>query len=298
MSDPSLNHIDWNSAVQAGLALLGALVGGGCAVIGVHLTNRSNQRNLALQLQHDEARRKREYELSVRRDVYLEAAQTIAAGINAISRFTDLEMAHGDVVKEFDERASSLARVHIVATEKTAARLTALATRLGEAYISLNTQRAKLVNYRREVAEQLDLMRTCASSRDRHLELMKQLNLSGVRDDQRMGYLQKAFDFDNERSMRAAEKHDEIMNRLRPKHIEFVRACLAEQAVLRLTLLPLLEAVREELDMPIDLALYAKAMPQDPAFSERQLVDLFHAGDEPDLKPEANANPQREKNLV
>jgi hypothetical protein len=280
MPDPSLNPFDWNSLAQAGIALLGVLVGAAFTVIGVHLTNRSNQRNLQLQLEHDEAKRRREYELSVRRDVYLEAAQTIAAGINAISKFAHLELDHSDVVKEFEERSSSLARVHIVATEKTAAKLTVLSTRLGAAFIRLNTERAALQTFKRRMNEETDVRRGHNVSRDQHLELMKQLNLSGERNDQRMEYLQRAFSFDQDNALQAAIRHDEILDQLRPRHIEFVKACLAEQAVLRMTLLPLIEAVREELEMPIDVALYAKAMPQDPAFTDQQLVDLFNAGDE------------------
>ncbi len=101
--------------------------------------------------------------------------------------------------------------------------------------------------------------------------------------------MDRQFSFDNEKAREAALRHDEILDQLRPRHIEFVKACLAEQAVLRLTLLPLLEAIREELEMPIDIAKYAKAMPQGPVFTDHQLHKLFHAADEPGVDSQSVA---------
>ena len=268
------------SAVAAGAdTLVGVILGAIFTIVGVFLTNRANQENLKLQLAHDESKRRREYELAVRRDVYLQAAEGIAAALNSIAGPCQLDAEYSEIMEGFQSRSAQIARVHIVATEKTALAMTELMTRLAQSLMQLNTERAALVVLRSRMRSRVEQMRRHNAARDQYLELMKQENLAGSKDQARWEHIQRGFDFEQEQANKASDEHDEILDQLRPRHIAFVQQCLAEVSLLRLRLLPLIESVRRELDMPIDINLYAKAMPKDPPFTEEQLHNLFHAGD-------------------
>jgi hypothetical protein len=58
----------------------GILIGSMFTMAGVWLTNRGNLTNLRQQLAHDREQKKTEYELSIRRDVYLGVALSVSEG--------------------------------------------------------------------------------------------------------------------------------------------------------------------------------------------------------------------------
>ena len=279
MPDPSFLQSAAAAVADKADTLVGAILGAMFTIIGVLLTNRANQSNLKLQLAHDEAKHKREYELAVRRDVYLQAAEGIAAALNSMIGLCQLDVEYSKVMEGFESRSAQIARIHIVATEKTALLMTELMTSLGQSLIQLNTERAALVVLRSRMRTQIERMNRHNAARDQYLELMKQENFAGSKDAARWEHIQSSFNFEQEQANNSADEHDEILSQLRPRHIAFVQQCMSEQSVLRLRLLPLIESVRQELDMPINIALYAQAMPKDPPFTEEQLQNLFHAGD-------------------
>ena len=70
--------IEWLSRVPA--TFWGVVAGSFFSLGGVWLSNRNSARNLKAQLDHDRATRAKEREMSMRKDIYLAAAETIAAG--------------------------------------------------------------------------------------------------------------------------------------------------------------------------------------------------------------------------
>lgn len=89
----------------------GVVIGSFFSLGGVFLTNRSNDRRLRAQLAHDREIRSRERELSLRKDIYMSAAEAISAGLNAIARFSDLEVPHNQVAAFYLEKSSSIAKI-------------------------------------------------------------------------------------------------------------------------------------------------------------------------------------------
>lgn len=278
MTDPGFLQSAINSVSEGADTLVAAVLGALFTVIGVSLTNRANQKNLETQLAHQEASRKREYELGVRRDVYLQAAEGIAAGMNSLVGLCQLDVDYSEIMEGFENRSAQIARVHIVASEKTALLMTELMTRLGQSLIRLNTERLALIALRARMNAQVARMDRHNAARDQCIELMRQENLAGNLDEARWKRIQSLLETEQKHASLAADAHDEILDQLRPRHIAFVQACLTEQAELRLQLIPLIESVRQELDMPIDVNLYAQALPKGLPFTKEQLEDLYHAG--------------------
>ena len=96
----------------------GVIIGAFFSLSGVALTNRANDRRLHAQLAHDRQIKDRERELTLRKDVYLAAAEAISAGLMTVGRFADLEIPHDKLTEIYLEKSPAIAKVHVIAREK------------------------------------------------------------------------------------------------------------------------------------------------------------------------------------
>lgn len=255
--------------------LVGIVIGSLFTLTGVVLTNRSNLKNLRLQLAHDRGEKARERSLSLRRDVYLGAAEAISAALNTVVRYPDLSLDHAQLMADYRDRSSQIAKIHVIASESTALQLMAFMSELGKVYLRLNIERAGLIKIRSQMQSLMEQMHRHNAGRDQNLELMKRFNIEGVMDQRRMEILKSAFNFEQQQATIAAEEHDRLLEALRPKHLAFVELCQTEERRLAAMLLPVIAGVREELEHPIDVDVYAKVFDGAPVVTREDLEMLF-----------------------
>lgn len=264
---------DWMQSLPD--TLVGIVIGSMFTLAGVVLTNRSNLKNLKLQLVHDRGEKARERSLSLRRDVYLGAAEAISAALNTVVRYPDLSLDHAQLMADYRDRSSHIAKIHVIAKESTALQLMAFMRELGAVYLRLNIERAELIKIRSQMQSLMEQMHRHNSGRDQYLELMKRFNIEGVMDQRRMEVLKSGFDFEQQQATRAADEHDRLLETLRPKHLGFVELCQTEERRLAAMLLPVIAGVREELEHPIDVDVYAKVFDGAPIATRQDLETLF-----------------------
>lgn len=255
--------------------LVGVVIGSVFTLAGVVLTNRTNLKNLRIQLQHDHDQKARERSLSLRRDVFLGAAEAISSALNTVVRYPDLSLDHAQLMADYRDKSAQIAKIHVIARESTALQLMAFMRELGSVYLKLNINRAELIKIRSQMRSLEDQMHRHSASRDQYLELMKRLNIEGVIDKRKMNALEFNFKFEQEQATRVAEAHDNLLEVLRPKHLEFVERCQAEERRLAAMLLPVIAGVREELEHPIDVDVYAKVFDGAPIATRQDLEALF-----------------------
>lgn len=255
--------------------LVGVVIGSIFTLAGIVLTNRTNLKNLRLQLDHDREQKAKERALSMRRDVYLSAAEAISAAMNTVVRYGDLSLDQATLMADCRAKSDQIAKVHVIATEATALRFVAFMRELGAVFVKLNIQRAQLLTTRARMQSLLEQMHRHNAARDNYLELMKQFNVDGTMDDRRMGVLERGFQFEQDAASKAASDHDTLLEELRPQHLAFVELCQQENARLSSMLLPVVESVRSELEQPIDVALYAKVFCGAPVATRQDLEALF-----------------------
>jgi len=166
---------------------------------GVVITNRANDRRLRAQLVNDRELRNRERELSLRKDVYLGAAEAISAGLTAIGRFANLDLPNDKITEVYLEKASSIAKIHVIAKEETVKSVVDFVNELGTAYLRLFAMRYPLVIDKNQLAILDKQIESFANERDRMIELMKQFNLEGNTDKRRWEVIQNNFKFEQER---------------------------------------------------------------------------------------------------
>lgn len=275
--DTFLYHIDrmWLWISSWSDTFSGVVIGAIFTLAGVVLTNRTNLKNLRIQLAHDREQRAKERSLSMRREIYLSAAEAIAAAMNTVVRYGDLSLDQNALTAEFRAKSDQISKIHVVASEVTALRFIAFMRDLGATFIKLNIQRAELVATRASMQTLLERIKGHNASRDHYLELMKQFNVEGTMDERRMSVLQNGFKFEQDAAMKAAVEHDTLLEELRPKHLAFVELCQSENIRLSKSLLPLIESVRCELENPIDVNLYAKVFEGAPVATRKDLEALF-----------------------
>jgi hypothetical protein len=184
----------------------GVVIGSFFSLGGIVMANRANDRRLREQLKHDREMRNRDRELSLRKDVYLSAAEAVSAGITAIGRFADLEIPNNKLTEAYIDKSPAIAKVHVIANERTAEALTNLLGELNAAYLRLFAKRYPLVAQKNQISLLQQLMNSFSQERDRMLELMKQFNLDGVTDQRRWEVIDGSFKFEQSRITEASKQ--------------------------------------------------------------------------------------------
>lgn len=238
----------------------GVVIGSVFTLVGVIATNWHAGLRLKIQLAHERELKGKERELSVRKEIYLSATEAIAEGMNSIMRFPDLEISPEKLTQRFNEKAAAMAKVHVIAREKTVQRFVAFTTEFNAVVLRLSTKRFPFIEMEMEIAklkEQNDLIKT---ERDKTLEVLRQMNIEGIQNSRRFAALDLSFEQDQIRIKQNEEKAVVMRDEIREKRLEYMRECMNELHALRTLLLFVLAEVREELEVPIDLQMYSNIM--------------------------------------
>jgi len=238
----------------------GVVVGSFLSLGGVVVSNRANDRRLCQQLAHDRELKNRERELSLRKDIYLSAAEAIATGINSLGSFANLDISNDKLTAAYIEKSPSIAKVHVIAQKDTAKAIAKLVGEIGAAYLRLFARRLPLLAEKQRIAVLKDQMDAFGQERDHMLELMKQYNLSGENDQRRWDIIEKNFDFEQQRIDETIKEHDNLLSVMYAKQIELMTDCISETIKLSRLIAPVLVAVRTELEMPFDEASYIEVI--------------------------------------
>ena len=238
----------------------GVIIGAFFSLSGVILTNRAHDRNLQAQLAHDRILKNREREMSLRKDVYLAAAEAVSAGLFAVSRFANLEIPPEKLTEGYLDKAPSIAKIHVIAKETTARAVVNFSAELSATFLRLFTRRLPLLQQKQQIDFLNSQIDTCNREQSRLLELQKQYNLDGLRDQHRWDVLHHNFEFEAERLNRTIQERDALAATLYSNQLQYMEECVAETVKLSRLLVPVIISVRKELELPIDETEYRKLM--------------------------------------
>ena len=234
----------------------GVVIGSLLSLGGVVASNRANDRRLRQQLAHDRELKTRERELTLRKDIYLDAAEAIATGINSIGNFANLDIPSDKLTAAYIVKSPSIAKVHIIAEKDTTRTVATLVGELGAAYLRLFGKRLPLLAQKQQIEFLKDQMDSFGRERDRILELMKQHNLSGEGDPRKWEILEKNFNFEQQRIDDVIKEHDSLSSVMASRQIDLMRECINETTERSRLVPPVLTAVRAELELPFDETNY------------------------------------------
>ncbi|MGQ2921869.1 MAG: hypothetical protein ACT6SF_20480 [Hydrogenophaga sp.] len=237
-------------------ALLGAFV----ALIGVSATNRANQKNLRAQLEHDRLSRAKEHALGLRKEIYLNVAETLAEGLRAVIALNDLSKNSIEIIQPYSSKAASMARIHVIAQERTAILFAEFAGKIDQCFIDLRLARQPIEQIYADMRYRERQRNEHGTSRNQMFELFKQERLAGQVSNERIEILKEMFERERELEDRYEAERAELAKKLLPLHHAFTQRCFEERDRAVRTALPLLASVRSELELPIDETLYAQVL--------------------------------------
>lgn len=252
----------------------GVVFGSFFSIAGVAISNRASDRRLRAQFNHEREQKTKDREMALRRDIYLSAAEAIDAGINAISRFANFDMPNDQVTTAYTEKAPAISKVHVIARTDTVQALATFTGQLGTLFLTLFAKRLELLGERTAIDNLENQIAELGKERDRILEIMKQHNIDGIIDMRRWNTLQENFEVEQKRIKEAIEQRDKLFNSFVPKHLEFLRECSSHSAKLGHALIPVLSAVRAELELPLDELAYRQVVEAGLAM-QQEAIDTF-----------------------
>ncbi len=240
-------------------AVWGACVGSCLTLLGVLLSNRESRKRHLAQLKHDTDQRDRERQLSWRRDVYLEAAQSISRGFSFLGRLLDLNTSDQELSTAYQEDLSRIAKIQVVATEKTVQAVTAFSNEFTSVYLKLSLDRIPLVK-RKNAIELLDMYSEKSSHEiDRYVELMKRLNLEGNADERLWKVINDYVEFERTRREQSSQQRQALATQQGKEHLALIKSFIDQNLRLAMLIPPALFAVRSELELPLNREEYMKS---------------------------------------
>lgn len=234
----------------------GVLIGSFFSILGVWLTIKASEVRLESQFKHERLGKNTERELSLKKEIYLDAAEAVSAAITSLLNLTNLNMSNEKVLESFLQKSSVLAKVHVVGTMQTIVSLANLMDEHRKQTFDLWVVRHQL-NAQKSAIENLDnLVARFQQEVDITMELIKQFNNSGADDQQRWARLQSSVEFEMKRVNDGLEKRGALAQNLAVEHAAFIAAGSRASSEVSKHVVPLVKAIRQELELPFDLDGY------------------------------------------
>ena len=252
----------------------GVLAGSFFSLLGVWLTNRESNKRLVAQFNHDHQVKANEREMTLKKEVYLSAAEAISLGINSIGSFANFGILDDAITKAYSDKSSSIARVHIIAGSETVNALSDFMNELASVFLTLFAERAKLSKEKTAIDILKKSIDDCSKQRDGTLEMMKQFNLEGLTNQQKWDALQRNYAFEANNVQTAVNQMTESSKTFFIKQLNFMKLCIEHTQKMNGLILPLLASVRRELDLPLDEEAYKLAI-EDGIAKQRVAIEKF-----------------------
>lgn len=251
-----LGKAAWIVLVAIPGSFWGIVVGSFFSLGGVYLTNRASARRLQQQLEHDRQLKNREREMALRKEIFLDATEAISAGLIAMGQMSNLEVSHEKLTEGWLAKASSVAKVHLVASEASVRQLLHFSGEFAAAFLRLGAKRLRLARQANEITAFNSLKDTFKKEQSRIVDLMKQHNLEGSTDQRKMERLNKMAEEESRWVKEASESRDSLAAALYPEQLKFMEECEAERLRLWRLSVPVIASARKELEIPIDESEY------------------------------------------
>lgn len=258
------------------MTFVGVVIAAMAAFLGVYVTHCGHERRFRRQLEHDKELKRIEREMALRKEIFLDAAEAIVAGIGAVARYADLKVPHDELTKEFNEKRSAIAKVHIIAREETVYAVSAFMDELSATIIRLSLSRQPLIQMQSRLNILEDQIQIFGKEKDRLIELMKQLNFEGNTEQHRWDFVKNTFEFEDKRVIEANQEHQSLSLTLRTAHLNFLEVCYESSSQISKLLIPAVREVRSELELPFDELRYSQ-MIENSSNQQTQLIKEFIA---------------------
>lgn len=266
--------------------VIGFIIGSVITVLGVVLTNAANTKRLRIQHDHDREMRSRERDLNLRKDIYLAAIEAISTGIVVISRFGDLNVSGQELMLAYTDRSPAIGKVSIVGTGETIKAVATFSQELTGAFLRLTALREGVQALQRRSEELEAEIEDVSRQQRQRAALMQELDPADPQEAGQLSALQQTHAVEEERLAALRAQLSGVSDQVFRSVMDLTEASLKEVATLDELVVPVITAMRLELGLPFDAALYAQIMEQSHTkqqeYLQRVMADLaeIHEPDE------------------
>lgn len=238
--------------------VIGFIIGSIITVIGVVLTNAANTKRLRIQHEHDREMRNRDRDLNLRRDIYLAAMEAISTGIVVVTRFGDLDVPGQDLMLAYTNRSPAIGKVSIVGTGETIKAVATFNQELTGAFLRLTSLREGVeASYRRSEELEAEIQQISREQEQRAARIAE-LESADPPDEESLHTLRAAYETDQARLEALHTENAALSNQVFQATMELTRKSLTEVETLDSLVVPIISAMRSELGLPFDAALYRR----------------------------------------
>jgi len=264
------------SAIIASLVTLcGAVFTATIALIGILVAHRGNEKRLAKQLEHDRQQKRIDREMELRKSIYLEAAEAIDSGLLVLGNYANLTKTFDELFREFYEKRGALAKVHLIGKESTVTAVLEFSVAFGEELKRLSLLRLPLTQIQERINFLGDQIKLFSRERDRMIDLMKQLNFEGNRDQHRWDFVRQTFEFEKKRIDDSIAEQLSLDSKLKKNWLAFASECASASNRVALLVAPAVKAVRDELELPFDFEVYKTTLEERIKRQQQSMNEYF-----------------------
>lgn len=232
------------------------LLASALTLAGVMLSNMSNTKRLLKQLSHDSEEKGKDRINSVRKDVYLKAAEEMAKANGYLGKIPQLDPTKENLGDGLSEFFAAAAKLQLVSQPNTALLTGELVTRYGEILLGLLPQASPVHNLNSEIRLASDFYDRNQAEVTRVVAEMTQLNESGQPNPVRFAALERSYESAQQAANHFAEARSNASKQHAAAMREYTIALLNEIRSIGLLQVQLTAAIRSELSLETDIAEY------------------------------------------
>lgn len=230
-------------------AVFGAAIAACLALLGVWRTNKAHENRLTVQLDADRDAKRTEREMTIKKEVYLEAFTAVGSVVSTISSSFGTDASR--LTTEFAAHSAKISKLHLVASEETLRVVASFTGASTAAMFSILPERLALDQIR-------TALKSCAEHRN-YVVNDRQRNLDR--------YMESNPQLLNQLFTVSSSEHEKINSEIRKLEITqadkvtaLTKLCVQQSKRLSSIVLPLLVSMRKDLDTSIDGPEYERMM--------------------------------------
>jgi len=218
----------------------GVVVGSFFTLAGITLTNRNASKNLKIQR-----------EMDLRKDVYLAAAEAIAAGLLALGRIANINT-QSEAMAEFNKVGPAIAKVYVIARIETIDAVVAVQSALTSGILRLQLYVMPVMVLKNRLAALSTRIDSFLATQTELLELIGEERLKGAPDRPKWDELQRQFKFETDRLNEAIFEKAGMEPSFAEAQLSLSRSAIDESQKVNRFLPAAIAALRKELELHLD----------------------------------------------
>lgn len=262
----SIPDVVWSGVVASVLTLS-----------GVFLSNKSSNNRLRIQLEHDAAEQSKERTASLRREVYLVAAEELTKAQSRLAALPQSDIAKTNPADGLQGFFAAAAKLQLVAEPKTALLVNQLTGSYGELLLKLITRLLPLQEAKSDISINEDLYNKAQAEVTRVLAQMARFNEAAQVNEAVFRALERAFDAYQSQANTYAAARNVAWDKFNRLNVEFCRQLLIDMRSLSEQQIPVLIEIRRDLGLTAELGAFREQMEVQWNKMAAQFDTMLHA---------------------